>query len=192
MLLRDLFLLKLNISFFQYHRFSLIFSYAIFFKNNAPELMQRDVHPRIKDDQETVPGGQIARANWLNYAISLPHSLSRYTERRQRSKLVSYGGPLNTGWRVKSVIKIINGSSARAFPYRRSTTRPRIASVKGDNTQRSLLHLPHSPLSFSSPFCRACGAFCGAFSIFFLLLSCFAAAREWNLSIRKDINADIR
>lgn len=89
---------------------------------------------------EAVPQAvKSARARWLNRAISLPHSLSRYTGRRRRSKPISYGGPLNTGWRVKSVIKIINGSSTRAFPYRRSTARPWGASVKGDNTQRSLL-----------------------------------------------------
>lgn len=45
-------------------------------------------------------------------AVSLSHSLSRCSGRR-RSKPVFYGGPLNTGWRAKSVVKIINGPSAR-------------------------------------------------------------------------------
>jgi len=95
-----------------------------------------------------------ARARKLT-AISLPHSLSRYTGRRRRSKSVSYGGLLNTGWRVKSVIKIINGSSVRAFSYRRSTARPRGASVKGNNTQRSFSpRLPSSLLFPSSLLAR--------------------------------------
>lgn len=117
-----------------------------------------------------------AHARRLDRAISLTHSLSRYTGRRQGSKLISYGGPLNTGWRVKSVIKIINGSSARAFPYRRSTRRcggggatvTWGASVKKDNAQRSLLRFSLFYL-FVSPFLPNMWSILCTLFFFFLL-----------------------
>lgn len=82
------------------------------------------------------------------------HRFSRYLapalikpihRRRRRSKPVSYGGPLNTGWRVKSVVKIINGSSARAFalsPIDGATAG--CIRQRGHNTQRSAFLFPSS------------------------------------------------
>lgn len=87
-------------------------------------------------------------------ARTLVHRFSRYLapalikpihRRRRRSKPVSYGGPLNTGWRVKSVVKIINGSSARAFalsPIDGATAG--CIRQRGHNTQRSVFLFPSS------------------------------------------------
>lgn len=61
------------------------------------------------DPQATLVGPYALFQSWLSRY--LPLVLIKLMQRRRRSKLVFYGGPLNTGWRVKSVVKIINGPS---------------------------------------------------------------------------------
>lgn len=89
-------------------------------------------------------------------------------QRRRRSKLVSYGGPLNTGWRVKNVVKIINGFSTRTFSYRQSTATAGCIRQKGQYAKIST--------------CFSVFSFLFLFLLFFLFPSSYQACRIFYLN----------